>query len=101
MSEQRAGARVAATVRRLAHGATRNSVGIGVLLVFAFLAYRLVLAPVHGTRDAAGCRRAYAAAWTHADTLSADFLSYPDPRGHGTRRRCVDVRPLTTRALPH
>ena len=101
MGERQAGVRLAVTARRLAHDAARNGVGIGVLLVLAFLAYRMVLAPVHGTRDAAGCRRAYAAARTHGDTSAADFLSYPDPRGHGTRRRCFDVRPLPAVAVPH
>ena len=46
------------------------------LLVLAVLAARLALAPIHAVRSAAGCARAYAAAQTHGDTVTADLLTY-------------------------
>jgi hypothetical protein len=66
-------------------------------LALAVLAARLALAPIHGVRSAAACARAYAAARTHADTVSADLLTYRDPAGRsaGRRRRCGDGRVAT------
>lgn len=98
MREQPSEVRVA-TTRQLARGAARYGVGVGMLLALAVLSYRLALAPIHGVRDAAGCARAYAAARTHGDTLSAASLSYPDPHGRGNRR-CFELRPLAAGAVP-
>ena len=74
----------------------RNGAAVALLLALVALASRLVFAPIHGARSAAACARAYAAARTHADTVSADRLSYPDPAGPGgRRRRCGDLRIAT------
>jgi hypothetical protein len=75
--------------------AARYGASAVVLAVLVVLAWRLALAPGHGVRDAAGCERAYAAARTHADTVSAAFLSYPDPTGRNVKRRCGELRPAT------
>jgi hypothetical protein len=66
-------------------------------LALAVLAARLVLAPVHAVRSAAACGRAYAAARTHADTVTADLLTYADSAGGPARRRrrCGDLRTAT------
>lgn len=79
-------------------GAALQVVGAAVLVALITLVARLALAPGHGVRDAAGCERAYAAARTHADTLSVAFLSYPDPRQRGLKRRCGELRAATVAA---
>jgi hypothetical protein len=63
-----------------------------VLVALALLVSRLMLAPIHGVHDAAACSRAYDEARTHLDTVSADFLSYPDPAEPGVDHRCGAVR---------
>jgi hypothetical protein len=70
-------------------------IAVAVLLALAVLSYRLVLGPIHAVHDAAGCARAYARARTHADTLSVDFLSYPDPAGRPVALRCGALRTAT------
>ena len=73
----------------------------GVILA---LGARLALAPIHpGVRTAAECARGYAAARTHADTVSADLVSYPGQPGQprrlgqspGRRRPCGELRTVT------
>jgi hypothetical protein len=74
--------------------AARYGAAAAVLVLLALLGWRLALAPVHGVRDAAACERAYAAARTHADSLSAAFLSFPDPAGRAVKRRCGELRAM-------
>jgi len=67
---------------------------VALLLALAVLAARLALAPIHAAPNAEACARAYAAARTHADTVSTDLLSYADSAAH-RRRRCGDLRIAT------
>lgn len=67
---------------------TRYALPFVVLLVLAFVGYRLAIAPIHGVRDSAACDRAYAEARTHADSVSVRFLSYPDSMRPGQRSLC-------------
>lgn len=75
----------------------RSGTAVVLLLTFSVLVARLALSTSHGVRSAAACRRAYAAARTHADTVSVDMLSYPDSvaRGSGFRRPCGELRTAT------
>jgi hypothetical protein len=86
-----------------AREAAQYGAAVVVLLVLTILAARLTFAPIHGASSAAGCARAYAAARTHADTVSADLLSYGDSaRGPmGRRRRCGDLRIATVDLTRH
>jgi hypothetical protein len=59
---------------------TPYGAGAALLLALVVLIARLILAPVHAVPSAAACAAAYAAARTHADTVSADLLTYRDPR---------------------
>lgn len=68
---------------------------VTVLIAIAVLFYRLAFAPIHGVPDVAACARAYAEAETRQDTVSVDFLSYPDPAGHRVDQRCGYLRAAT------
>ncbi len=71
----------------------------GVLLAVGFLAYQMILGPVHGVADATACARAYADARSRTDTLSVDFLSYPDKEGRRRNMRCGMLRAIPVAAL--
>lgn len=76
--------------------------GIGTAVVITILAAyaRLALVPIHGVHDEAACTRAYAKARTFRDSLSVDFLSYPDPSGRAISHRCGYVRSTAVGVLP-
>ena len=74
------------------HNALSRLFGISVLLATVMLVTRLSLAPVHGVHSADECARAYAAASSRTDTISADMLSFTDPAHRRVRRRCGELR---------
>lgn len=80
---------------------TTSLVALAILAIFGVLLTRLALAPIHGAHDAEACRRALASARTHADTLSADMMSFPDTNAGRMRRRkaCGELR-IATGHLP-
>ncbi|MES2521696.1 MAG: hypothetical protein V4617_03275 [Gemmatimonadota bacterium] len=73
--------------------------GAGVLLTVAFLAYQMMLGPVHGVADASECARAYADARSRTDTVSVDFMSYPDTGGRRRKMLCGLLRPMPVVSL--
>lgn len=64
-----------------------------IVLGLAVLISTLAFAPIHGVHSAAECQRAYAKADSRSDTMSVDFLSFPDPAGHAVPHRCGELRP--------
>ena len=85
------------TARRWSCDWAGYGAAVALLLTLGVLIVRLALAPIHGTRSAAACARAYAAARTHADTMSADLLTYPEPARQSVRQRrlCGRLRIVT------
>ena len=83
-----------------ARDVVRYGGAVALLLALAALGARLALAPIHAARNAAACVRAYAAARTHADTVSVDWRSYADSAA-GRRRRCGDLRIVTVDLTRH
>ncbi len=76
----------------------RYGMAAALALGLVLLVGKLAVAPVRGVHNAAECHDAYASAQTRSDSMSVDFLSFPDPARRRIMRRCHEVRPAPTGA---